>query len=386
VLTSSSKQFFLNLKPFEIFDYYDGPKFYSCKDVIGQLFLVYWIDQDEQSYSWIYFRVSVQRYNSIKRGDISIAKSIENPEDSTLYIVKTKADDIIDIEEIGQHQIDPEWLPSPDDFLNISTPSLPEKITTTVDLARQTYRQVLDIAFNKLNNSYEMGCGKLGKLLESIQSSIYSLACNETINIKKIPDGVKFNNELLVTGLFASSFGLRLQTRGGNLFGDNKSEKAMDLFIRLIEKINEPEELKIELHNCNILTRSRFKQFLRAMCEAEVSVKTDLGTPEGYSATAAASFDNIIKALASLDQNDAPLVELIKVAGNLVGVDVKSDFFALVVDGDDLIKGKLSAALRNEHFEVPSRVTATIQQKCVFDPLIEQEKWTYTLTEISKQV
>jgi len=42
------------LVPFEIFDYYDGPRFYSCKDRVGQLFVVYWIDPLGGKERWLY--------------------------------------------------------------------------------------------------------------------------------------------------------------------------------------------------------------------------------------------------------------------------------------------------------------------------------------------
>jgi hypothetical protein len=38
---------FKELTILEVFDYFDGPKFYSCKDLVGQLYLAYWIDQTE---------------------------------------------------------------------------------------------------------------------------------------------------------------------------------------------------------------------------------------------------------------------------------------------------------------------------------------------------
>jgi hypothetical protein len=40
-----------NLKPLEVFDYFDGPRFYSCISKSGQLYLVFWVDETEKSSS-----------------------------------------------------------------------------------------------------------------------------------------------------------------------------------------------------------------------------------------------------------------------------------------------------------------------------------------------
>jgi hypothetical protein len=65
-------------------------------------------------------------------------------------------------------------------------------------------------------------------------------------------------------------------------------------------------------------------------------------------------------------------------------VDVESDFFAMIPVDGQLIKGKLSKQLGGGHFEVPSMISAKIQEVCLVDPLTEKEKWSYTLLEITK--
>lgn len=104
-----------DLKPLEIFDYYDGPKFYSCQDKAGQLYLVYWIDEVNDLNSWLYLRVSQERYNALKVGNISIANVLSCPEDGSAFIVDTHADSF-SVREISFNEIISEWLPEKDDF------------------------------------------------------------------------------------------------------------------------------------------------------------------------------------------------------------------------------------------------------------------------------
>ena len=77
---------FEHFTPVEVFDYYDGPRFFSVKDLAGQLFLVYWIDETEFNSTWLYVRISVERYIALKRGYISVALALSQPEDGAAYV------------------------------------------------------------------------------------------------------------------------------------------------------------------------------------------------------------------------------------------------------------------------------------------------------------
>ena len=42
----------------EVYDFYDGPRLFSCASETGSLYLGYWADQDERGDAWIYVNVS----------------------------------------------------------------------------------------------------------------------------------------------------------------------------------------------------------------------------------------------------------------------------------------------------------------------------------------
>jgi hypothetical protein len=263
------KSLISDLTPVEVFDYYDGPKFYSCRDKVGQLFLVYWIDETEESSSWLYLRISQERYASLKRGNISIAASLANPEESCAFVVTSMNSNFL-VEQISVSQISTEWLPPENDFLELPTPTLPEKNVGAQETARRTNRQVIDIAFDKLSNTYEMGASKLGQLLHALQNVIYALACDERMDVRRVPEEIKFKSEFLVTGLFASSFGISLQSKGSDIFGTDETGRAVESLSKLIASIQVPESIPEELHRFNVLSRSRFKHLLRVLIDSQV--------------------------------------------------------------------------------------------------------------------
>ncbi|TXL62664.1 DUF6575 domain-containing protein [Zeimonas arvi] len=372
------------LSPLEVFDVYDGPRFYSCRDAAGQIFLVYWIDETEARTTWLYLRVSQERYTSLKRGVMSVASVLAEPEEGCAYVVHSSPAGPT-VEEIRTAQIDPEWLPPADERLSLTTGTLPDRVAPAVETALGSRRHVLDLALEKTSNTYEMSCGKLGKLLDAIQNSVFALACGTDRDVRRVPEELKFSNELLVTGVFASSFGVRLKTRGSDLFSSDETARALRTFTELLSALNTPDDLLEDLHRFNILARSRFKHLLRMFIEAEVSVSADWGAPSGDTHQGRASFPEIRGALLKLEAAHNATTQTVKRQGRLVGVDVKSNFFALVVGDDEVLKGTLAPSIARRQFEIPSEIRATLEETCVVDPLTDREKWSYVLLDVVQQ-
>jgi hypothetical protein len=369
------------LAPVEVFDYYDGPRFYSCRDVVGQLYLVYWVDESEAGTSWLYLRISLERYAALKRGDVPIADALSRPEDDSVLIVRSCGQEFL-VEQLTAAEIEPDWLPAPQDRLAIGHAALPTRLSSPADLAPRVRRQVFDVAFEKISNTYEMAAGKLGRLLEAFQNTIYALSCDPKLDIRRVPEETKQRSELMVTELFASSFGVRLQTKGVGLFEADDTERALLTLAELIDALSAPETLAEDLHQLNILARSRFKHLLRVLVDSQVSVKADWATPLGRARQSRASFADISLSLQKLEASDAATSRVVERSVRLVGVDVQSDFFAVVLDDGEVIKGKLSKGLASKHFEVPSLIKAKLQETSVVDPLTDREKWTYVLLDV----
>ena len=375
------RQLIRGLTPVEVFDYYDGPRFYSCRDVVGQMYLVYWVDESEAGTSWLYVRISAERYAALKRGDVAIAYALSKPEDDTVLIVLSGAQEFT-VEQLKPAEIQHDWLPDLQDRLAIDHATLPARATSASDLAPRVRRQVFDVAFEKTSNTYEMAAGRLGRLLEAFQNTVYALSCDPTSDIRRVPEETTQRSELMVTGLFASSFGVRLQTKGAGLFEGDDTERALQTLAELIASLSAPDTLAADLHHLNILARSRFKHLLRVMVDSQVSVKADWGTPLGNGRQALASFADIVLSLQKLEASDAATSRVVERSVRLVGVDVQSDFFAVVLDDGEVLKGKLAKGLASRHFEVPSVIKAKLEETSVVDPLTDREKWTYVLLDV----
>ncbi len=369
------------LTPVEVFDFYDGPTFYSCQDKTGQLFIVYWADEELETKSWLYIRISKDRYVQLKNGNITIFDALSRPEEGFAYVVKT-INSAFSVSQLESTEIPHEWLPPQDDKLLLPTPSLPEKINSAKEIASATLRQVLDLAFERAANHYEIGCGRLGKLLDATQNTLFALACDQKSDVRRVPEEIKYQSEVLVTGLFASSFGVRLQSRTSDLFAGDRVATATEMLATLLSDSVVPEVITEKLMSFNVLTRSRFKHLIRVLVEAEVSIKTEWGSPSGKFISSRTSHRELVRTLNALDRTDEATTQETERPGKLVGVDVESDFFALMLEDKEVIKGRLAKGLANHQFEIPSMVVANLEETCVIDPLTEREKWSYVLINV----
>ncbi|MCX8516729.1 MAG: hypothetical protein ORN29_01395 [Rhodoferax sp.] len=229
-----------------------------------------------------------------------------------------------------------------------------------------------------------MGCSKLGRLLEAIQHTIFAFACSQDRDIGRVPEEVKYKSEVLVTGVFASSFGVRLQTRGADLFSNDGTAIALKTLADLIDVVAVPDTLANELHRLNILGRSRFKHLIQVLMDAQVSVEVDWGSPSGNNKHSRATYSELVSALQRLEATDAATTRIVERSGRLVGADVERKSFSLVMDNGEEIKGKLAAGIARGQFAVPSLIKAELEETCIVDTLTDRENWTYVLQKASK--
>jgi hypothetical protein len=56
----------------EVFDEYDGPRLFSCRDDEGQQYLALWVDETAEADLWLYVAVSESRLQAAKEGSITL--------------------------------------------------------------------------------------------------------------------------------------------------------------------------------------------------------------------------------------------------------------------------------------------------------------------------
>ncbi|MBT2786745.1 MULTISPECIES: DUF6575 domain-containing protein [unclassified Halomonas] len=374
------------LKPWEVFDFFEGPRFYSCKNQTGQIYLVHWVDEINDCDVWLYSKVSFEKYCALKNKKIDIRSCFENPEEGFSYLVSVASCNEFNINLIKPEEYDSEWLPDDGEFLDYDSPStsLPTKIVDVQEAAVANSRQVLDLAFSKKHQTYEIASETLGKILTTVQSFIYSSACSNDLDVRRVPEYIKDENMLMVSGLFASSFGVRLQSKNSDLFSGSNQSNNLQRFMELLATTEESDQVLKEVKNYNLLSRARYKAVLQELVTAELSVKAEWSDPYGNSKISRISFHQIKESLRKLEEGESSNTQIVEYKDiKLVGVDIENDFFAVVKNDGELLKGKLDKSLESYQFNVPSIINVKIEETCKINPVTDKEKWSYKLIEIN---
>lgn len=72
-----------------IYDYFDGPKLFSVITKRGEILLVYWTDESENSYSWVAFPISKSKLLAFEAKSIDIYNILEKKDERLFFLIET---------------------------------------------------------------------------------------------------------------------------------------------------------------------------------------------------------------------------------------------------------------------------------------------------------
>lgn len=372
-----------DLTPVEVFVNYDGPKFYSCHDRAGQLYLAYWIDSKQDFTDWLYIRISATRYAEMKSGRLSPERALKEPEDETAHLVRF-GPDVYEVTDLMAQAIDPDWLPPADFFLPAIDTELSLAPLPAIQDARASFRNILDVAITQGIRKYEISALALGRLLDAIQNTVFALSPENSNETRKVAESVKMKNELFATAAFASSFGVRLKSNEQMFSNESDAEVSLQRLLSLFQLCSDPISVSAGLQEYGILARSRFKHLIELLDDSQASIRLEWASPIGHGEQARLSLQEIRATSAYLSFKHDVTTAKIEKYGTLVGVNVQKNSFALFAD-DELYKGTLAEDLKHSSFHVPSRVAATLEATCDIDPLTDRTKWAYVLLSCKEE-
>ena len=118
---------FGKLEIIEIYDYYDQPILFACKNAAGHLYLVVAADENDQHETWLYVRVSAERLNLIRSGTIDLYDAFADSESGHLFQVRFAYDNPTspEVQCLESNQIPEDMLPTQGECLDLETETLP---------------------------------------------------------------------------------------------------------------------------------------------------------------------------------------------------------------------------------------------------------------------
>ncbi|MGM3305220.1 DUF6575 domain-containing protein [Anabaena sp. WFMT] len=384
----------VNLEIIEVYEYYDVPCLFSCRNTSGQIFLAVWIDETPEFKTWLYVPMSQRRVENLRSGNIDLRDAFVNSEDNFVYKAIIPCDATPDrIETILSKNLIDDWLPLPGEFLNFGAEPLP--IFETKEASRtatQIQREVLNIAFQfPTQNATEAPVARLGRLLESLQHLVDAVgqAIDGIPTITgKISQFITKKTELTVLGTFPGSFGIELAASDQSNTDDNSlAGKAMNQFLELVnlssDAKNNAQELRKLLFSLNSRASSRYCNFLEDLLKSETNFRLNWGSPNqergGYGEL---SISSIKEAIAVIQQTEQEIVKEYEIRGELIGINKRSKSYEIL---NLQTNKKVSGRIIDE--AIPSAETATISEVYIatirevkeISPIIPEGKMKYKL-------
>ena len=109
------------LQIFEIYEFYNMPVLFACKNQADNIYLSVWIDETELEDTWLYISVSPQRFAKIRAGQIDLHDAFSAPEDGIVLKVTVPKDACAkaQVESVLAAEMDASWPPIAGDYLDI---------------------------------------------------------------------------------------------------------------------------------------------------------------------------------------------------------------------------------------------------------------------------
>lgn len=372
------------LRVLEIYEYYNEPLLFSCENRTGQIYIAVCVEEFDLKTRWFYLPVSLSRFNSIKQGIMSLQRAFLSAEDGSVWDVYELARNAgYETCRLSTSQISIDDLPADDSFLRSSPKSLPDLLVPALFEAERTKRDVLDISISSDNyHSTEINAETLGLVLLSTQGLIHALGYLGKSHKGRIPKEQEEDTTLRATYAYAASFGIRLESKSYDLFGETKSSSAINKFVSLVKTKYELTDLIEILSTAGIRVSSKYKYFLKTIRDNGLTISAEWGSPARHSDKASITAKDASVILQVLDKTGDIFTETHTLRGRLEGVYIASNSFWFTSEDGRHYKGELEEGMRGSTFPVPSDVTVEIEESLDVNEVTQQERFKFVLKKI----
>lgn len=383
-----------NIEIVEVYEYYDEPCLFACKNGSGQIFLAIWIDQTQTNKTWLYAPISLERFKLIRAGDIDLKNAFLNSEDGFVHQVIIPFDNSpARVEQIRCQTLNDEQLPESGKIIEVGNESLFTLETSNINqLALEQRREIISLKFKfPTVHSTEAPSLHLGRILSSFQPFVDAIGQVKKIGeISKIisPQILK-QTEMAITGTSAGSFVATLGSSPSSqqdIFGNTLAGDAIEEFLRLLKIGINREELHGRLLALKSKSASKYRDFLHSIVDAGTGLHVSWGSPTpGRGGYAELSFSLAKEVLEIINQIELENTNEYEVIGELIAIHKRNKKFEIQeIQSKTKYKGEIiEEAMPDAGTATISQIyIATIREVTNFTPVTGEEKRAYQLISI----
>ncbi len=104
------------LQILEVYEFYDRPVLFACRNQSGSLFLAIWVAEHDGEERWLYAPVSRSRLDAVRSGQIDLREAFASTEDGMLFLVRVSEAGLQPEVEVLS-EVEDDFLPQPGERL-----------------------------------------------------------------------------------------------------------------------------------------------------------------------------------------------------------------------------------------------------------------------------
>lgn len=378
------------LEMIEVYDFYDKPALFSCKNQSGQIFIVLWVDSSEVSDIWLYAPVSSGRFKDTRKGRIELRDIFINSEDAFVYKAFTPYEENLNAEvtTVSCEQIEDDYLPM---FGQVIEPGGDFKASNIEQISYNKKREIIDFILEFTEEIAEAPIGELGFILSSLQETIDAIG---QIKLGKteshiIPHEVTQKTQIFLSSVFSGSFGMRLEgtVYEEDFLGESLLEQCISEFIHLLNLGANADQLRAKLYILKKKTAFKYSAFLNALSRVEISkLHIDWASPKtGIKESGEITLETVYNTLNVINNTKLKTEVEIQVNVKVTMVNYKNR----TINVEDISSNKKykciisDSATRDVDTISKSFIyVATIQDYVILSPVVDKEKHEYELLSL----
>lgn len=364
--------------------YYDEPLIFSCATKAMQYYLVFAVPSaPESNETWLMVPISIGRLTKAERNAIELRRLITEPE-TVVFQVDRIGTEVMMV-TVPFEQLTNDMLPEAGEYLDyLPALELLPPTQTTIAQATNEMRDIIEISLERDDgHTHELPCLTVVDALDNVQQLVYALAYKTGGIRGAIPQRIKENCQLCLTGMFAASVGLRLKSDDlCDMYNETPLTATLKDLNYLFEIAGDKTKLK-EFFACqNPRVVYRFKSLITALLRGNVGINLNTASPNNSSFTKHYSTKELAASLVLIESEIEEYVETQSFYGELVGANVDRSTFEFVTTEKEHIRGKIDSSIRDSVFSIPQTAEAVLEMRIGQDTVTRVEKILYTLVDI----
>ena len=372
----------------EIYEYYDQPVLFSCKNAAGHLYLVVAADENDQYETWLYAGVSTERLNLIRSGGIDLHDAFADPEDGCILQVKFPYSDQteLQIESVQSNQIPEDMLPTSGECLDLETDTLPE-LNNPEEIARARKQEIMNLGldFDGILRT-EAPAASVSKILGKLQDVINAIGMT-CVNSDRITEDLKRKMNIFILGVGPGSFDIRLASPEVTqlaLFDNYDCGDAIEKFFELLNAESKQDKLKKLLGQLKPRVAKDYTEFFKSLNESVINTEFKWVSPNVHrGGTIYLSSPQMQKVIEVLEKSHEEIPPPFLITGKLTGAFLSTKRFEIETTDETYTGGIADEAIETVRNATLSRIyTAEIQENTEKSETTDETKTKYLLLSL----